>query len=98
MQDFYDPSRIDSMQEMFKTTAEHPSVIPLNGTKPIPGTFVKSQGILKKSNVWLKFWRDSYDFGTFWKFMTNEKFQKLEMEQVDWPEKASGHWPHPWGI
>lgn len=36
MQDFYDPSRIDSMQEMFKTTAEHPSVIPLNGTKPIP--------------------------------------------------------------
>ena len=39
MQDFYDPSRIDSMQEMFKTTAEHPSVIPLNGTKPIPGTF-----------------------------------------------------------
>ena len=39
MQDFYDPSRIDSMQEMFKTTAEHPSVIPLNGTKPIPGRF-----------------------------------------------------------
>ena len=40
MQDFYDPSRIDSMQEMFKTTAEHPSVIKLNGTKPIPGTFI----------------------------------------------------------
>ena len=38
MQDFYDPSRIDSMQEMFKTTAEHPYVITLNGTKPIPGT------------------------------------------------------------
>ena len=43
MQDFYDPSRIDSMQEMFKTTAEHPSVIPLNGTKPIPGMFSKSR-------------------------------------------------------
>ena len=50
MQDFYDPSRIDSMQEMFKTTAEHPSVIPLNGTKPIPGTFFDSQDIFKTNN------------------------------------------------
>ena len=51
MQDFYDPSRIDSMQEMFKTTAEHPSVISLNGTKPIPGTFLSTE-VLDRQSKW----------------------------------------------
>ena len=49
MQDFYDPSRIDSMQEMFKTTAEHPYVITLNGTKPIPGTFLSTEVLERQS-------------------------------------------------
>ena len=35
--DIYDNSRVQSLQEMFKTTAEHPKDIPLNGTALIPG-------------------------------------------------------------
>ena len=35
--DNYDPKAIDSLQSMFKTTAEHREEIHLNASQPIPG-------------------------------------------------------------
>ena len=35
--DNYDPKAIDSLQSMFKSTAEHPEEIHLNASQPIPG-------------------------------------------------------------
>ena len=35
--DNYDPKAIDSLQSMFKTTAEHKEEIHLNASQPIPG-------------------------------------------------------------
>lgn len=34
--DYYDPNEIDSLQSMFKSTAEHPKEIHLNATNPLP--------------------------------------------------------------
>ena len=34
--DYFDPDEIDSLQSMFKSTAEHPNEIHLSATNPIP--------------------------------------------------------------